>query len=331
MPKEIYPPKLKAGDTIAVIAPSDTLDKNDQEKIDRSIGVLKDFGLTVQFADGVFRPGNTPLRVATSQQRLNDLHQAFENPDIKGIIIAAGGENANQIIQEVDYKLIKNNPKIICGYSDNTVLLNAITNQTGLATYYGPNFGGFGSKKGGTYTREYIEKCLMSDQIFKVHPSKTWYDKDYTQPGKPLSKKHRNTGWWPLSNGTGQGLLVGGEATTMTLLGGLPYAPKLKNKILMLEMYKGSLADFDRYLEWLLMQKGGDKLEGLIIGRFQQSAGVRKEDLRLLLAEKHRLNGVPIIANVDFGHTSPKLTLPIGGMMTMNVWGNKSSITIGEH
>lgn len=330
MPRPIYPAKLQPGDTVAVVAVSDALDTGDKEGIARSTAALEDAGLRVTYGDHVSRVSFKGLNVASRAERVEDFHKAIADTDVKAVIIASGGENGNQILEDIDYKHIKSNPKILCGYSDNTVLLNAIQTKTGLTTYYGPNFGGFGSPKGGQFTHEYVRKCLMWERPFRIEPSKTWYEKDYSH-SKPRYKKHRNEGWWTLNSGIAQGALFGGEVSTISLLGGTSFMPKLKDKVLMLEMYQGSLPEFDRYLEWLLMQKGSDAIEGLLIGRFQKNAGVSREGLKDILLEKPRLQGVPIVANVDFGHTNPKVTLPIGGIMTMNVRETTATITISEH
>ena len=115
------------------------------------------------------------------------------------------------------------------------------------------------------------------------------------------------------------------------LLHGTDFAPNYKDSVLFVEMHRNSLAGFDRMLEAILQQKDGDKLEALVIGRFQSEANVSRADLEKILLAKNALQGVPIIANVDFGHTLPRVTVPIGASCLVRATKSEILIRIEEH
>jgi muramoyltetrapeptide carboxypeptidase LdcA involved in peptidoglycan recycling len=110
------------------------------------------------------------------EERIEDLHQAFADESVDIILTTIGGHNCNQLLKHLDYQLIKENPKVIVGYSDITALTNAIHAKTGLITYSGPHFSTFGMKKGVDYTIDYFQKCLMMEDPFTVNPSTHWSD-----------------------------------------------------------------------------------------------------------------------------------------------------------
>ncbi|OLS26566.1 MAG: Microcin C7 self-immunity protein MccF [Candidatus Heimdallarchaeota archaeon LC_3] len=102
------------------------------------------------------------------KSRVADLHSAFVDPNVKGILTVIGGFYSNQLLRYIDYNIIKENPKIICGYSDITALNNAIYTKTGLMTYIGPHFSTFGMVKGIDYIEEYFKKCLFQNESYFV-------------------------------------------------------------------------------------------------------------------------------------------------------------------
>ena len=329
--RTVIPKRLRSGDTVAVVALSAPRVAGDTPKIKAAQKYIESLGMTVRYGENL-KSSHIPLGVASVKERLSDLHGLLHE-NAQAVFIYAGGDNANQIISEIDYGLVRSTAPVFCGYSDSTVVLNAITNTTGLTTYYGPNFGSFGSEKEQQFLRSSFEQATMSAEPYTLKDTtRLWYDRVYTKQ-RTLYPQHTNSGWWTLNKNPliGQGRLIGGEISTMLLLHGTPHAPSYKKKILFLEMYQGNLATFDRMLEAILQQKHGDRLEGLLIGRFQHSAKVTKQELAKLISQKPQLEGVPVVANLDFGHTLPMMTLPIGGEATVRVGSKQTEIIINEH
>ncbi len=129
---KIFPQKLSRGDEIRVVAPSRSFKIIAQDQIQIAIQRFEELGLNVTFAKGISEIDE--FQSSSIQTRINDLHEAFADKNVKGIITTIGGFNCNQLLDQLDYNLIKMNPKIFCGYSDITALSNAIYSQTGLVS-----------------------------------------------------------------------------------------------------------------------------------------------------------------------------------------------------
>lgn len=155
----MIPNKLNPGDEIRVVAPSKSLQRVQQKIFNNALKHLTNEGFKVTFSKN---SGEIDFFNSSSiQSRIEDLHDAFSDNNVKAILTALGGFNANQLLEYIDYSLIKENPKILCGYSDITALLNAIYSQTGLVTYHGTHFSSFGFEEELDYTQ--MKEYSLSD------------------------------------------------------------------------------------------------------------------------------------------------------------------------
>jgi len=306
----IIPIKLRPGDEIRIIAPARSMKILSEETTSIAIKNLEDLGLNVTFGKNSY---NYDENYSSSvQDRVEDLQDAFEDKNVKGILTVIGGYNSNQIIDYLDYELIKRNPKIICGYSDITALNTAIYTQTGLVTYIGPHFSSFGMKRGLDYTIEFFKKMLMSNESFEVTSSKDWSD-DLWFLDQDSRDFLSNDGIYSINSGDAQGVLVGGNLSTFCLLSGTKYFPDLTDKILMIEAHSEIKEyHFDRLLQQIIQQPKFSKIKGLIIGMFQKDSLIDRPKLTNIINNKRELNNIPVIANLNFGHITPIATLPIG-------------------
>ena len=141
----------------------------------------------------------------------------------------------------------------------------------------------------------------------------------------------KNDGWLVINKGAASGTLLGANLCTFNLLQGTEYMPNLKDSVLFLEDDEdGSKNDgFDRDLQSLIHQPSFKGVKGIVIGRFQKTSNVTKEKLIKIIKSKAELKNIPVIANVDFGHTSPIITFPIGGEVRMDT--KKKSIVVSKH
>jgi len=325
---KIYPKKLEKGDEIRVIAPSRSMSiisKANGEIADKR---LRDLGFNISFGKNVAE--NDSFHSSSIKSRIADLHEAFLDKKIKAVFAVIGGFNCNQLLRYIDWNIIKNNPKIFIGYSDTTALQNAIFAKTGLVTYSGPAWSTFGQKLHFDYTLEYSKKCLMSDNRFSIEPSENWTDDEWfnDQDKRELIKYD---GWLVINKGNASGTLLGANLCTFNLLQGTEYFPDLNNSVLFLEDDDdGSRnAGFDRDLQSLIHQPSFKGVKGIVIGRFQKKSEITKEKLIQIINTKAELKDIPVISNVDFGHTSPIITFPIGGEATVDTKNN--SIIITKH
>ena len=161
----MIPTKLKKGDTIGVIAPSNYIEKDDLEYINASIALMEASEFKVKFGKYVFED---TLGYGTSpEKRAADINWAFKDDEVKAIMCVKGGEDSNTILDYIDYEIIKKHPKIICGFSDNTSILNAIHEKTGLVTYHGPTFKSLTSWETGYAYKQFIKTFVC----FRRYPS----------------------------------------------------------------------------------------------------------------------------------------------------------------
>lgn len=326
---KIYPEKLRSGDEVRVIAPSRSLAIISAET--RKIATERFAELDLKLTFGQNAEESDEFNSSPVSARLADLHSAFSDKAVKAVITAIGGFNANQLLPFIDWQIIKDNPKIFCGYSDITVLNNSIYSQTGLVNYYGPHYSTFGQKHFFDYTLDYFKKCLFSEDSFQLKASAQWNDDAWW-----LDQEKRNNlageGFLTVNEGVAQGTILGGNLDTFGLLRGTTYFPDLSGSLLFLE--EDDLSNdfaFDRNLQALIEQPKFIEVQGLIIGRFQRKSQIEPDKLVRILRNKPELEKMPIIINVDFGHTEPKITLPIGAEAKIRCKGGSIEIYILQH
>lgn len=323
----LFPDKLKKGDLVRVISPSYTYKKisGDQEMIAK--GRFRELGLKLSFGRHVGEEDD--LESSSVQSRLEDLHEAFLDKDVKMVIASSGGYNSNFLLEKIDWKLIKNNPKIFVGMSDITVLSNAIYKMTGLVTYSGPNFRNFGQKKYFDYTPDYFIRSMMYGDPIEIKPADKWSD-DHWQKDQNKRNLIKSDGWWPLSIGKAEGTSLGGNLCSFNLLQGTKYMPSINGSILMIEDDDiSTVGEFSRNFQSLVHLDEFEKVRGIIFGRFQKKTEMKRELLEKIVCDVIGELKIPIIANVDFGHTDPKITFPIGGQIRIDT--DKSELVIFRH
>lgn len=266
----MIPPKLKKGDEIRIIAPSGSLTRVRTDVLERSLAYLDENGFRVTYSTNCREMDS--FSSSSVESRAADLHEAFADPDVKAVMACIGGFNVNQILPYIDYDLIRANPKILCGYSDITALLNAVYARTGLVTYHAPHLAALGFLREREYTHKYLTACLMNEDPISVTPSET--AGSYTV----------------LQEGTCEGEIAGGNLCTLNLLQGTPYMPDLRDKILFIEddniMGDYFPYEFDRNLQSLLQVSGAESVRGIVFGRFDESCRLTEDTIRAIVKGK---------------------------------------------
>ena len=328
--EKIYPTKLKVGDEVRIIAPSRSLAIVSEEAREIASKRFADLGLKLSFGRHLEEADD--FKSSSIQSRVEDIHNAFADKNVKAILTVIGGFNSNQLLRYLDWDLIKNNPKIFCGYSDITALNNAIFAKTGLVSYSGPHYSTFGQELYFDYTLEYFKKCLLSDEPFEIKPSDNWSDDAWYKNQKERNLI-KNDGFLIINEGKATGTILGANLCTFNLLQGTEYFPEFpKNTILFLEDDEISNAvTFDRDLQSVIHQPGFENVKGVVVGRFQKVSQVVDNLLIQIIKTKKELDNLPIIANVDFGHTDPKITFPVGGEVNLEVKDGKIKLEIVKH
>lgn len=312
----MIPNKLKAGDEVRVIAPSRSMEIINNETREIANKRLNELGLKVTFGK------NTELcdefTSSSIEARIEDIHEAFKDKNVKAILTVIGGFNSNQLLTNIDYDLIKNNPKIFCGFSDITALNNAIYSKTGLVTYSGPHYSSFGMKYGFDYTLDYFKKIFFTEDKIEIVSSDVWSNDAWVinQEDRNFYKNH---GMFTINAGNAKGKIIGGNLSTLLLLFGTEFMPNFdEDTILFIEndaTVSGSIymLEFDRMLQAIIQQPGFNNVRGIVLGRAEKSADMTPGKWKMMIKNKKELNDIPVIADADFGHTTPIFTFPIGG------------------
>lgn len=292
----MIPSKLKKGDTIGVIAPSNYIEKDDLEYINASIALMEASGFKVKFGKYVFED---TLGYGTSpEKRATDINWAFKDDEVKAIMCVKGGEDSNTTLDYIDYEMIKKHPKIICGFSDNTSILNAIHEKTGLVTYHGPTFKSLTSWETGYAYKQFI-KTFVEDTGSLIM-------------GEPEDE------YTTIQAGQDTGELVGGNLSLFTKLVCGKYAVNLQDKILFLEElgFEAAPEMVNSNIYYLKQNGVFDRIAGLWIGNYEHPSKVSIEKIiKNAIGDEYKF---PIIKSDNFGHIDKKIIIPIGTKAEIN-------------
>jgi len=294
--KKIKPKKLKKGDTIGLIAPGSAFSK---DAYNRTIKNIKSLGLKYKNANNLFK--DYGFVAGTDKERIDDIHQMFSDNTVDAIWCVRGGYGTTRIIENLDYNLIRSNPKIIIGYSDITALLNAINAKTGLVTFHGP----VGATELTPYTLDNFKKVLFSNSASVKIP--VFYNVE-EENGAFVSSV--------IVDGNMRGELIGGNLSLLSAMSGTKFNLHLKDKLLFIEDVGEKPYRIDRMLTQLLFSTDISKASGIILGVFKDCDVDPGTDGSLTLLEtiKDRLEplGLPLFYGFSFGHIKDMCTLPIG-------------------
>ncbi|MGW0802440.1 S66 family peptidase [Nonomuraea sp. NPDC002799] len=328
--KAIFPRKLHEGDVVRVVAPSRSramvMEHDHTGIIDSRFAEL---GLTLSYGGHVDE--RDAFDSSSVASRVADLHEAFADPSVAAILTVIGGYNGNELLPFLDWELIRANPKILCGYSDITALQNAILARTGLVTYSGPHWSTFGMRDHVEQIVDWFTSVMFDSAPVSLAPSAYWSD-DLWFLDQDERELLPNEGWWPIRPGAAEGHIVGGNLCTLNLLQGTPCMPSLDGAILIVEDdLESHPATFARDLTSLLQLPDAPGVRGLAIGRFQHASRMTRPLLEQIVDAQPALAGVPVLANIDVGHTYPLATFPIGGQGGLTVTGTQASLTLLRH
>ncbi|MFB6466122.1 S66 peptidase family protein [Cytobacillus sp. Hz8] len=324
----MFAQKLQPGDEIRIIAPSTSAALIKGEQLDLASKRLNQLGFKVSYGAHIFE--HDEFFSSSVAERIVDIHDAFQDPNVKGILAVLGGYNANQLLKGMDYDLIQRNPKVFCGYSDITALSLAIYHKTGLVTYSGPFYSTFGVKYGLEYTLDSFLAAVTNDAPYEIEPSLEWSDDPWylDQEKREFIKQDS---YFVIQEGAACGKLIGGNLCTMNLLQGTEFMPSLKDAILFIEDDHESHSQlFDRDLQSLLHLPDAKDIQAILIGRFQKDSNVTDRAIQRIIQTKPELSHIPVIANVNFGHVQPMATIPIGSKASVEVNKHKTEIVIEQ-
>lgn len=290
----IKPNKLKICDTIGVVAPSNPIIGENIEELEQAKIIVERSGFKVKYSKNLF--SNTNGYSATAKEKAEDINEMFKDKEIKMIWCAKGGENSNSVFEYLDYELIKNNPKIICGYSDITSITNLITAKTGLVTFSGTNFKTIATDETDYSYKEAIKRFVDGSLDLGVE-----------------SEEYQT-----IRNGIAEGELIGGNLSlTKNLVCG-KYSIDFTDKILFLEElgFESDPSLVSNNLYYMKQNGVFDKIKGLWIGNYEHESNISLEKIILdTIGDEYKF---PIIKSNNFGHIETKTIIPIGIKASIN-------------
>ncbi|RAL14150.1 S66 peptidase family protein [Aspergillus homomorphus CBS 101889] len=335
----ILPPPLQPGETIALVSPSFRYNDILPLPLNRGKAFLESLGFQVQI---IYTPFPQKISIAESIRiRTAELHAAFRDDTIRAIICTLGGQHANELLNALDYELIRAHPKIFVGYSDTTFLHYALESRAGLRTFYGPSVLTDFADVGGPlpFTVEHFLHVLTNPgKVVGPLPrsQRCAVEHNPFQFGENASMEVREMGvsppWRWVRRGRAEGRLYGGTVHIVERLQGTVYAPdSWAGRVLLLESAMGgdslhlpyALSRFRGNLVDLALSGVLGQISGLVIGRgYKYDAGMQDELAKVieevLDVVVGRKDEVPVLMNVDVGHTSPFLTLPFGARVRLD-------------
>ena len=284
----IRPNKIKIGDTIGVVAPSNPIIDDNVQEIEEAKKIIEELGFKVKFSKNLF--SNMNSYSASAKEKAEDINEMFNDKDVKMIWCAKGGENSNSTFEYLDYEMIKQNPKIICGYSDITSLTNMITERTGLVTFSGTNFKTIATDETDYSLKEAIKRFVDGSLELGV------LEDQYTT----------------IKEGIAEGELIGGNLSLTRAMVAGKYSIDFTDKILFLEElgFETGPALASNYLYYMKQNGVFDKIKGIWLGNYTHESGISLEEI-LLDTIGDEFKG-PIIKSENFGHIEKKTVIPIG-------------------
>lgn len=277
----LKPNPLRVGDTVGIVAPAGPYDKDLFEK---GIAALETMGFKVHVPDGLDR--SKGFLAGSDRHRADIFNGCFRNEKIKGIFCARGGYGSLRILDLIDYRLIEDNPKVFVGFSDITAIHMTLLDRCRLITFHGPVVTRLGEAD--PETLDSLTAAVSS--------------------GRKLEIKVKSG--TIVQSGRCEGVVSGGNLTTLCHLLGTPYAPVFRNHILLLEDVAEAPYKINRKLFQMKLSGCLDGVGGIMLGDFND-CGSRRE-LIATMKEVFKDMKIPIMAGFNFGHGTPNLTVPLG-------------------
>ena len=280
----IKPERLQKGDTIAIIAPAGDIEK---DKILNSVRYFENLGYKVKSGKNIFNKDR--YLAGNDEQRLEDLHNAFADNDVKAILCARGGYGCLRLINKIDYDLIRNNPKIFCGYSDITALSLMFLKRSGLMTFSSPM----------------PKSDFQPDELDEFTVSNFWstLNNNSLSITAPQLKTY--------NEGNVKGIIFGGNLATISSLCGLDFVPNEKF-IFFAEDINEPVYKIDRSFRQLLnIDKFRNNVSAIILGDFL-GTDEYKNQLDILFNELSSELNIPVYGGYQITHGKTKVTVPVG-------------------
>ncbi len=313
--KKLKPKRLNKGDLLGLVAPASFIDEKD---LNNAIEQMEKLGFRTKYNDKIL--SRYGYLGGTDKERANDLESLFADKEVKGIICVRGGYGTPRLSPILNYNIIKNNPKVLCGYSDITSLIYSIYSQTGLVGFHGP----VATSTYNDFSLNYFINTLIEPQNNLVLNSAT--DED------PADTDFQR---YAINEGVCEGILAGGNLSLVVSHIGTKYDIDLKGKILFLEEINEEPYRIDRMLTQMINAGKFEGISGIALGVFKGCEKKKRDasfheslTLKDVLIDRLKPLNIPTFYGFSFGHIKNKFTLPIGIKAKLDT--NKQTLTLLE-
>ncbi len=313
---------------IYVFAPSNTMADISAKGIEIGINNLKKIGFDVIIGKNAYKRSH--YTAGSISERIEDINYGLHHPEVEIMMPAFGGYNSNQLIDKIDYNLIKEKKKIFVGYSDTIILLNAIFSKTGIPSIHGPSFASFCNPNLQHEVLESFKNLINDETVVYGTPKQAACDLWFLKNDLGPRDFYPHPEWISLNDGIATSRLVGGNLDSFISLLGTEYLPNLEGTILLVESSMDEpTGKFDRHMTQLQLAGVFNKISGLIIGQFPlRSLLSQKELISSIIERVIQSSNFPIICNASFSHVDPLLSLPIGRKIRIEANKKNCNITV---
>ncbi len=291
----IIPPYLQKGDTIGLVCPAGFMLL---EKAQTAIDTLHQWGFNVRIGKTVGGESKNYFS-STDEERLNDLQLLLDDKNIKAIMCARGGYGLGRIIDGLNFKKFKKNPKWIIGFSDVTVLHSHLYSNYKIACLHAPMAAAFNDEE---YKNEYVQSLYLA---------LVGTEGNYKCEGNEFNKK-----------GVVKGRLVGGNLSLLAHLVGTPSDINTKNKILFIEDIGEYIYNVDRMMYQLKRSGKLEKIAGLVVGKFSDMKDTERpfgQTAEEVIRDVVKDYDYPVCFNFPISHDKENYALKIGVKYTLTV------------
>jgi muramoyltetrapeptide carboxypeptidase len=298
----IVPPALRPGDKIALVAPCGPADRSPIVEYAKQ---LEAAGFVVQVSDDIDR--KLGYLAGSDQQRVDELNQAIRDPSVRAIMPVRGGFGITRILDQIDYASLRNDPKIITGYSDLTGLHLAVAKRARLITFHSP-------VPVSSLWKESAPEHRYANQFFRRTIFASEYrdgERGYTVPYPPTQTPET------LVPGQAVGRIMGGNLSLIAATMGTPFEIEGNGTILFLEDVNEAPYRIDRMLSTLRLSGLFERVKGVVLGNFSPKPDEQEDTDRVLKEYFGRLS-VPVLWRFPIGHVPTNATIPHGAMVEID-------------
>lgn len=291
---------------IFIFAPSNTMADIPKPLINIGIKRLEKIGFKPVF--GKYVNCRYLHTSGTVTQRVEDLNDAFSDPNVCGAMAVFGGFNTNDLLPRLS-DINTDNKKWVIGYSDVSALLfSLLENNSNLQLMHGPSFASFCDPNFFNYTLESFKAAINNQKLEYNSPnfyaSDAWYLKEEFGP-REINYNHN---WYAYKSGKVIAPIIGGNLDTLCALLGTPYFPNIKNKVLFIESANGQPGPFQRCMVQLKQAGIFDKITGLIVGKNPKGSPLCNRSYLIKVLDAISLPEYPILIDVNCSHVDPMIT-----------------------